>query len=100
MEVIADGEHGLAGRRSRNGERLQATVVTERIGDPGEVSAVAADEAGKRAVRAVGSAGNVVDVVSGIDCREHPTGGVWRVGHGSAAGIVQLVERAVEVVLV
>src|SRR5260221_14292196 len=67
MEVVTDGEHGLAGRSGRHGERLQATVVTEVVGDSGEVSAVAADKAGESAVRAVGCAGDVVDAVSAVD---------------------------------
>ena len=41
MEVIADGENSLAGRCGRHGERLEAFVIGEAVGDPGKRSAVA-----------------------------------------------------------
>ncbi len=40
MEVIADGEHGLAGRSGRHGERLQALDVAEGVGDAPWVAAI------------------------------------------------------------
>src|SRR5260370_40575167 len=55
VEVIADGEQRLAGRRRRHVYGLQALVVTEGVGDPGKAAVLAADEAGNLAVRSVSS---------------------------------------------
>ena len=91
MEVVSDGEDSLAGRVGRHGHGLKALVVTERIGDPGKGSGVAADEAGKRAVRAVSCAGDVVDAAAAVDRGESQARCARRVGYNRAAGIMALI---------
>ena len=89
MEVVANGEHGLAGRIGRHVYRLEALVVSECVGDSSKACTVAADKAGKRAVRAVACAGDVVDAVSAVDSGERQAGGSGLISYGRAAGIVQ-----------
>ncbi len=88
MEVIADGKHGLAGRRGRHVDGLKALVEVEGVGDSGKCGGIAADEAGELTVSLIAGAGDVVDVVAGIDGGEHASGGIGRVGDGGPAGVM------------
>src|ERR1051326_5231768 len=110
MEVVSDvkdvsvgrsigavgGQTGGAGRHAAG---LQPLVVTEAVSNRRRTAAPA-DESGQTAVRTVSSACGVVDAVGGIDCGQRTSSRIRRVSDDRAAGIMQRLQRAVEVVII
>src|SRR5262249_40983465 len=87
VEVITDGEHGLARRGGRHEHRLQALVVAG-----GVRYCAAAGEVGQGEVGTVAGDGDEVNTVEGILCVGRQTNRVrsivpWRVSDRCAAGV-------------